>query len=87
MPDPSLGDQPRDRAHTTRLLGAPHPAEPAILELARLGSLENPASIADRKTSGPVVITTSLKLAPPERRVRGVRDSEGIAFTAVSPFY
>src|SRR5271166_4907082 len=32
-PDPSLGDQPRNRAHTTRLLGAPRPAEPAVLSL------------------------------------------------------
>ena len=33
------------------------------------------------------MIATSLKLALPGRRVQGARDSEGIAFTAVSPFY
>ena len=48
-PDPSLGDQPRDRAHTTRLLGAPRPAEPAVLEPDRLASLETEASNPDAK--------------------------------------
>jgi hypothetical protein len=33
------------------------------------------------------MIATSLKLVPPERLVQGARDPEGIAFTAVSPFY
>ena len=48
-PDPSLGVQPRDRAHTTRLLGAPRPAEPAVLEPDRLASLETEASNPDAK--------------------------------------
>jgi hypothetical protein len=42
-----------------------------------------PAHLAD----GPVMIATSLKSALPRRLAEGVRESQGIAFTAVSPFY
>ena len=49
MPDPSLGVQPRDRTPTARLLGAPHPAEPAVLEPERLALLEAEAANADAK--------------------------------------
>ena len=42
-----------------------------------------PARLAD----GPVMIATSLKSALPRRLAEGVRESQGIAFTAVSPFY
>ena len=47
MPDPSLGVQPRDRAHTTRLLGASHSAEPSVLEPARLAWLKAAALNAE----------------------------------------
>ncbi|QEH37178.1 hypothetical protein OJF2_57650 [Aquisphaera giovannonii] len=33
------------------------------------------------------MVATSLKLVIPGRRVQGARVPEGIAFTAVSPFY
>src|SRR4051812_19250874 len=39
-PDPSLGSQPRARAPTARLRGAPRPANPVRPESKRLASVE-----------------------------------------------
>jgi hypothetical protein len=45
------------------------------------------AQAPKRLADGPVTPASSLILDIPERPARSIRKSEGIAFTAVSPFY
>jgi len=48
---------------------------------------EDEAGDPKRPADSPVIPASSLILDIPERPARSIRKSEGIAFTAVSPFY
>ena len=90
VPDPSLGGQPRARAPATHHLGGARPAGPTASRAASIlaPEIERPKARARHRTDGPAMSATSLMNSPaPDVRsgVHGVR--EGIAFTAVSPFY
>ena len=65
IPDPSLGNQPRDEDRAARLLDVP---SPACFPGRAAGELPRPRQqprFRPGGTSGPVVLATSLKLTPP----------------------
>ena len=64
---------------------------PPLVPIARLQSLGNsptPPAACSWLNDGIATAATSLLASnPPQLPVEGVRDPEGFAFTAVSPFY
>ena len=88
-PRPFLGRRTSHEGPTTHLLGVPRPAVRAIhaAERPRRHSGEH-VQLAQGPATVPWLPRDPSWLSnPPRHPVEGVRDPEGFAFTAVSPFY
>ena len=87
VPDPSLGGVPRAEGPATHRLGASRPVDRAPgcrpAPTGMTGGSDDPGRPGD----GPVAVRTLLASDPPRPPAGDVQDPEGVAFTAVSPFY
>ena len=91
VPDPSLGVVPRTERPSRRTVFKPHRVSADRARGQRAGAgRHDPADLGqpeEEPGDGPVVALTLLASDPPRPPAGDVHDPEGVAFTAVSPFY
>ncbi len=89
LPDPSLGGAPQVEGPTTHRHGVTRPAVQATdRSIRRAGKSGEPDRLAHGLATVPWrPLNSLLAFDLPQLPVEGVRDPEGFAFTAVSPFY